>query len=355
MNRHENVVTQQEVADRAGVSRSIVSYVLNNGPRKVSDATRQRVMDAIQELGYRPNQHAQRLKQGSDAVKNMIGIVSGGQGYNILNRPYYNPVLAGLFDSAYQLNQHIRFFSFFEALKDPVFFNKNIHRDEISSLILLLPQMITATPGHEEILDTMIERIDNIVCLEDSIRDLPAVIFDRAAAAYMAVEHLIKLGHRRIAFLAIEDQRKLGYKQALLENNLPYDEALIRVLSAVGPSQSAYQQTLELLESGKTPTAIFTANDEAGIAAIAALHDSGLRVPDDVAITSIDDIELASMIRPALTTVNVPKHRMGTYAIQLLISQREILSANTASMVLPIELIVRDSCGANAPQRSHQT
>ncbi|MBI5958509.1 MAG: LacI family DNA-binding transcriptional regulator [Chloroflexi bacterium] len=351
MNKHENLVTQQDVAERAKVSRSVVSYVLNNGPRKVSEETRQRVMDAIQELGYRPNKHAQWLKQGSDAVKNTIGIVTGGQSYNILNRPYYNLVLAGLFDSAYQLDQHIRFFSFFEALKDPVFFNKNIHQDEISSLILLLPKMITDTPGHEEILEMMIERIDNIVCLEDSIKGLPAVIFDRAAAAYLAVEHLIKLGHQRIAFFAIDDQRKQGYRQALLEHNLPYDESLIRILSAVEPSQAAYRQTLELLDSGKTPTAIFAANDEAGIAAIAALHDRGLRVPDDVAIASIDDIELASMVRPALTTVNVPKRRMGMYAMQFLISQRGILSPHAASMVLPVDLIVRDSCGANSRHR----
>jgi LacI family transcriptional regulator len=347
MSKHEDMVTQQDVAERAKVSRSVVSYVLNNGPRNVSEETRQRVMEAIQELGYRPNKHAQRLKQGSDAVKNTIGIVTGGQSYNMLNRPYYNLVLAGLFDSAYRLNQHIRFFSFFEALTDPVFFNKNIHHDEISSLILLLPQLIADTPGHGDILETMIERIDNIICLEDSIRGLPAVIFDRAAAAYMAVEHLIQLGHRRIAFLAIEDQRKQGYRQALLENGLPYDESLIRVLSAEEPPRSAYRQTLDLLDSGQTPSAIFAANDEAGISAIAALHDRGLRVPDDVAITSIDDIELASMVRPALTTVNVPKRRMGTYAIQFLISQREILSPQAASMVLPIELIIRESCGAH--------
>lgn len=111
MDKQENIVTQYDVAERAGVSRSVVSYVLNNGPRKVSEETRQRVMDAIRELGYRPNKHAQRLKQGSDAVKNTIGVVTGGQSYNMLNRSYYNLVLAGLFDSAYQINQHIRFFS----------------------------------------------------------------------------------------------------------------------------------------------------------------------------------------------------------------------------------------------------
>lgn len=210
----------------------------------------------------------------------------------------------------------------------------------------MLPNLITKTLGHEAILDAIIERIDNIICLEDSIKGLPAVIFDRAAAARLAVEHLIGLGHRRIAFLAIDDQRKQGYKQAILENGLPYDERLIRILSDANPVDSAYRHTVDLIQTDEISTAIFTANDESAIAAIAALHDRGLRVPDNVAIASIDDIELASMIRPALTTVNVPKRRMGTYAIQFLISQRDILSPHSASMVLPVELIVRDSCGA---------
>jgi len=340
------MVTQEDVARRAGVSRAVVSYVLNDGPRKVSAETRQRVMAAIQELGYRPNKHAQRLKQGSGAAQNTIGIVTGGQSYNMLKRPYYNLVMAGLFDSAHQFNQRIHFFSFFDALKDPILFNKNIHPDEISSLILMLPKMITDTPGHEAILDAMIERIDHIICLEDSIWGLPAVIFDRAAAAYTAVEHLIGLGHRRIAFLAINDQRRQGYRQALLEHGLPYDESLIRVLTDTEPIESAYQHTTELFGSGCLATAIFTANAESAIAAIAALHDLGLRVPDDVAIASIDDIELASMVRPALTTVNVPKRRMGAYAIQFLLAQRDMPSPQAASMLLPIELIVRESCGA---------
>ncbi len=137
--------------------------------------------------------------------------------------------------------------------------------------------------------------------------------------------------------------------------HLPYDELLIRVLSPIEPARSAYQQTLERLESGPIPTAIFASNDEAGIAAMAALHDRGLRVPDDVAIASIDDIELASMVRPALTTVNIPKRRMGTYAIQFLISQRDVLSPQAASMVLPIDLIIRDSCGTRVQHRSSKT
>src|SRR5262245_51572414 len=136
------IVTQEDVAKYAGVSRAIVSYVLNNGPRKVSDDTRDRVLAAIQALGYRPNKHAQRLRSGNEFAQNSIGIIIGGKGYNLLERAYYSTILAGLFDSAHYLNQHIRFFSFFDALKDPIFFNKNIHPEEISSLLILLPSNI---------------------------------------------------------------------------------------------------------------------------------------------------------------------------------------------------------------------
>ena len=191
----------------AGVSRAIVSYVLNNGPRKVSDETRTRVLTAIRELGYRPNKYAQRLKLGANAAQNSIGIIAGGKGYNLLERPYYSVLLASLFDRAHYLNQHIRFFTFFEALEDPVFFNKNLHREEISSLILLLPASILEHPRHHIIMPQIIERIDNIICLERSIYNLPALSLDLPGAAQLAVEHLIGLGHRRIAFLSLSDDR----------------------------------------------------------------------------------------------------------------------------------------------------
>lgn len=340
-------VTQVDVARHAGVSRAVVSYVLNDGPRKVADETRQRVLDAIRELGYRPNKHAQRLKSSSHIAQNSIGIITGGHGYNLLERPYYNQILAGLFDTAHQLNHHIRFFSFFDALKDPVFFNKNVHPDEISSLILLLPSFIMNDPQNEDLLSEIINRIDNIICLEESILNLPTVLFDRAAAARLAVEHLIALGHQRIAFLAIHDERLMGYKQTLLEHNIPYDESLVRIIDAMYPLDTAYQLTIELSEGDDPPSAIFAANDESAISAISALQHYGLNVPEDIAIVSIDNIPLSRMVQPALTTVNVSTKEMATLAIQSLITQREFSRPQSSTMVLPIELIVRESCGSN--------
>jgi DNA-binding LacI/PurR family transcriptional regulator len=341
------IITQKDVAEQAGVSRGVVSYVINNGPREVAPETRERVLAAIQELGYRPNKYAQHLKLGGASARKSLGIVAGGQSFNVLERPYYNILLAGLFDEAHRLGQEVRFFSFFEALRDPVFFNKNIHRDEIASLILILPAMIATIPDYLKILDQIEERIDNVVCLEETIKDWPTVIFDRAMAARQAVEHLIKLGHQRIAFLAIQDARLTGYRQTLLDHNLPYDESLVFTPDPSHVLSSAYTATVEILQMHPRPTAIFAANDESAISAIAALHDHGVKVPQDIAIVSIDNINMSRFIRPSLTTVDVPIRRMASYAIQILLLHEQV--QQSASIVVPTELIIRESCGANSP------
>jgi LacI family transcriptional regulator len=343
----KEAVTQEDVAARAGVSRSVVSYVLNNGPRKVSEETRRRVLEAIQELGYRPNEHAQRLKQGSEAAQNSIGILTGGKGYNQLERPYYSVILSGLYDYAYQQHHQISFLAYWEALKDPVFFNKHIHEEEISSLILILPSLIPNKKEDEKLLKQIIARIPHIVCLEETIMDIPAVMFDRAEAARLAMNHLIKLGHQRIAFVAINDQRLLGYKQSLMEANLPYDDSLVNFLEpAHPPVQSSYDIVMRLIDSNKDLTAIFTATDEAAIGAMAAISDCGKRVADDIALVSIDNIDMAAMLRPALTTVDIPKRSLARFAIQSLMNQIEFPNQGQVSTILPTKLIVRQSCGA---------
>ena len=255
-----NRVNQNDVARLAGVSRSVVSYVLNNGPRKVSEETRKRVLDAIEELGYRPNEHAQRLKQGSDAAVNSIGIITGGVGYNLMERPYYHIVLSGLYEHAYQQGQQISFLAYWDALKDPIFFNKHIHEQEISSLIIMLPSLIPQSEEDEKLLAKIVDRIPWIVCLEEPILDLPTVTFDRADAARKATEHLIKLGHKRIACVGINDERHTGYRLTLLEHDLEYDETLIDFIEpSFTPTQSAYRIISKLISDKADFSAIFTA------------------------------------------------------------------------------------------------
>ena len=341
----DRIITQSDVARRAGVSRGVVSYVINNGPREVAPETRNRVLAAIQELGYHPNKYAQRLKRGASAARKSLGIIAGGQSFNVLERPYYNIILAGLFEEAHRLGMEVRFFSFFDALTDPVYFNKKIHPDEISSLVMILPAMITENHDYVEILDQIASRVNNVVCLEEPIRGWPTVIFDRAAAARQAMEHLLKLGHERIAFLAIPDARLSGYKQTLMEHNLPYDELLIFIPDSTDMLTSAYVMTEKILQLQPRPTAIFAANDEIAISAIAALRDHGMRVPMDFAVVSIDDIGIAALMRPSLTTVHVPKKEMAAYALQMLLLQEQMKGQQSASIVVPTELIIRESCG----------
>ena len=347
MDHQAKIVTQKDVAKHAGVSRSVVSYVLNDGPRNVAPETRDRVLEAIEKLGYHPNKNAQRLKLGGNSARCCLGIVAGGQSFNVLERSYYNAILSGLFEEAHRMGQEVRFFSFFEALTDPVFFNKNIHPDEISSLVLILPTMITPNPHYNRILDQIAKRIDNVVCLEETIKGWPTVIFDRALAAQQAVEHLIHLGHQHIAHLGIRDARLTGYRQSLEKHGLTYDDKLVAIPNPSDILASSYKLTKALFQQNPRPTAIFTASDEIAISAMAALKDQGLRIPQDVAITSIDNIDLASMVRPSLTSVNVPKRRMASLAMQVLMMEQKFEDRQDASIILPTELIVRESCGAH--------
>jgi LacI family transcriptional regulator len=344
--RRERPVTQQEVADRAGVSRAVVSYVINNGPRFVTEETRQRVLQAIEALGYRPNKFAQGLKlRPGDQARGQIGIIMGGNS-EILRRPYFAALLAGIYREAQRVQRQIRFVTFLEELLDPVFFNKNLHPEEISGLIMFAPYLALQDPRALDLITRVRARIDNIVSLETRVADLPTVFFDRAAAACQAVEHLIRLGHSRIAFSGAPDERLDGCRQALLAHGLPFDPALTQPLGLHNLPEEGYQSVEALFRLPQPPTALFTASDDVAIGALAALHDHGLRCPDDLAIVSIDDTELAALVRPALTTIHVPKESIGIHALRILDTYAAYPDSPPASVVLPTELIVRQSCGS---------
>lgn len=336
-------VTREDVAKLAGVSTAVVSYVLNNGPRPVAEETRARVLKAIEELGYRPNKYAQSLKTKNNPATRQIGIVMGGKG-EILLRPYYADILYGIYDEAYRQEQRIRFLHFFEELHAPILFNELVHPEEISALILLAPDLSPSNPQNQALLERMLDRITNVVCLEQTIANVPAVIFDRADAARKAVNHLIRLGHQRIGYIGNTDERLEGYRQTLFQHGLPFDEKLVK--KTTNFPEQGYEQTFHLLQLTQPPTALFAASDETAFGVLKALHEHGLNVPNDIALVSIDDIELAAYIQPALTTVRVPRRQMGIYALHMLAMHEAYPNIQPASMVLPTELIVRRSCGA---------
>ncbi len=165
--------------------------------------------------------------------------------------------------------------------------------------------------------------------------------------AHDAVSHLISLGHRRIGFLGALDERLTGYRNALYGQDLPYDKRLINRSGGGNSPADGYRQALQAMEADVKPTAFFACSDEVAMGAICALDTLGLAVPDDVAIVSVDAIEFADYYRPRLTSVCVPKAQMGAYAVRMLHDHSSQPQDPPVSVVLPTELIVRESCGAH--------
>ncbi len=337
-------VTQEDVARHAGVSRGVVSYVVNNGPRQVAPETRERVLKAIEELGYRPNKHAQRLmrKQGDSIADKQLGLVLTDP--SIWRRPYYGSILAGIHKTAHAQNCHIRFIRFFEELRNPVLFNELVHEEEISGLLLMsLDQVITGEQD-KQLIRQIQTRIKNIVCIEWEWEDLPSVNFNRAEATYKATRHLIELGHQTIFYVGQEDNRVLGFRQACLENKIT---ASIYFVTPRANMSASYDMAEILLAQPQRPSAITAGCDEVAIGLLKAFTDKGVRVPQDIALASIDNIPVASYLTPALTTVEVPQTDLGRMAVEMLINRTKQPDMPAASLLLPVKLIIRDSSGAS--------
>ena len=350
----EKRITQKDVARHADVSTAVVSYVINNGPRSVSAETRARVLQAIEELDYRPNKYAQMLMRSQsepERAVRQIGVVVGGDS-SMFTRPFYAAILSGIYAEAHRLQIRVRFLQFLDDLTDPVLFNELIHPEEVSGILLFAFEGdFSSEPEEVAVRETtllkIVARIDNVICLERKWGNLPAVIFDREKAAYVAVSHLISLGHSRIGFLGAPDDRLSGYRNALLEHGLPYNANLVTDLCGHNSPEDGFHQATKAMGGQTQPTAFFACSDEVAVGAIGALKEMGLHVPEDVAIASVDDIEFADLYDPRLTSVYVPKAQMGAYAVRMLHDQSGQPSDPAVSVVLPTELIVRESCGAH--------
>jgi len=345
--------TQKDVANRAGVSTSIVSYVINNGPRSVSEETRQRVLQAIEELGYRPyaqRQLVMREKWGSREIV-QFGVILGGTVTMMLRSMFYGEVLAGIYQEAFQNSKRIRFLQFWEELKDPVLFNDLIHPDEVSGLILISLHQALKSEEDIALLDRISERVDCIVCAEDNARRFPVVTYDLPDAAHKAVSHLISLGHERIAYIGGPDRRVEGYRNALFDAGLTYDPALVFHPGIVNNAAEGFAGAPLAMAVSPRPTAIFTANDEVASGVISYLYQHRIRVPQDNAIVGVDDVDMASYLTPPLTTVRLPKMELGRQVVKMLIERARQDDPTPISMVLPSELVIRESCGSRIKQR----
>ncbi len=342
-------ITMKDVAERAGVSPTTVSFIMNEKTEiAIPDETRQRVMEAVRELGYVRNAAGRRLASGKSHT---LGFV--------LPSAEHIRVDATIPQFLYSLNEvcHQHNFNLLvhavENPSRPDAYVDLVTANEIDGLFIVNPR------EDDRQIDTLLD--SGFPIIADPGRKHPracGVGWDNFGAARTAVRHLIGLGHRRIgcinygqaSFLSVT-ARCNGYRSALEEAGIEYDDSL--VCWANFSHESGYASAAELLERTEAPTAIFAGNDTVAIGAVAALRERGLRIPEDVALASIDDIPSARFMSPALTTVRVPARDFGRVAGEMLIKLVCGEHPDPARVYLPTELIVRESCGGNPGKRDH--
>ena len=332
------MVTRDDVARRAGVSPSTVSYVINNGPRPVSDAAKTRVLQAVKELGYRPNAVARNLRRQRTSI---LGLVIP----DIIN-PYFAQVAQGIEAVAFERDYTVIFchtkYSRDQELKyfDQLFVER-------AAGVLWVPATGDPEPAHR-----LVEYGLPVVMMDRVLEGIrvPAVVADNYRGGFLATEHLIALGHRRIGciarpvLLSHSQERIQGYQAALEKHGIPLDD---RLIAAGGYRlENGYEAIQYLLGLDQPPTAVFTYNDIMAIGAIRALRERGLHVPRDFSVVGYDDIPDAAYSCPALTTVRQAKYEMGLKGIELLlrIMDGEIVSPQTETRVA-VELVVRETTG----------
>ncbi len=341
----KKTVTQNDVAKAAGVTRSMVSYVINgNSGRSVAPETRENILRVIEELGYRPNKAAQALQLGNVAfaAKN-IGVVLPYS--SIFLRPFYTEILEGIFTAAHENNYNVKFIRFFDELKDPVLFNELIHPESIGSLILLAINLVARTPEVEKILEKTRQLIKKTVCVEWKIDGLTSVVFDRQEAAKKATEYLIKKGYSDIAYIGQNDERVFGVQQALLQHNLNAVQRYFYLAEGFN-MQAGYDgmKSIAQKNGNSFPRALVCGSDEVAVGAMNYLNENGIKIPQEVAIISIDNIELAAYTNPPLTTTNVQKKAMGYRAVEMIINDSVGQGDKAVCITLPTEIIERKSC-----------
>ena len=334
------MATIKEVAQRAGVSIRTVSRVLNDNPH-VANATRERVLSIIEELDFRPNAAARYMRTGQSQL---IGFLTDEVAQNVFS---YDLII-GAQQAAWE---HEKLLFLLNTGNDPQVETQamNMMRDH------QVEGIIYATMYHRQIKGSQFpEDIPAILvnCFADD-RSLPSIVPDEIGGGRLATETLLKHGHRRVGFVNVAAKepaplgRLEGYRQALANYGIPYDEALVRFIEEPfeGIATSTYDCVLSLLQMSDPPTGIFCFNDMMALGAYDAVRKSNLRIPEDVAIVGFDNVEiLAAQIHPPLTTIELPTFEMGQLAVEMLLGKVDITQDDQpVQRIIECPLIVRRS------------
>ncbi|RDY23389.1 LacI family DNA-binding transcriptional regulator [Romboutsia maritimum] len=328
-------ITIKDVAKKAGVSISTVSRVINDS-KPVTDEVKQKVLDVIKETGYIPNPLARSLVTKKSQL---IGVIVPE-----VSDSFVNEILNGIEEIAKMYD--------YDILLANTYSDKE---QELKSINLLRAKQVEGIVMISWILDEdHINYIQNCgmpaTYISKTARDFDiyTVSTSNKEATYDMTNYLIGKGHEKIAFVmtsqddtVLEMERLSGYEKALSENNINLDNSLIKHGGTT--YEGGYKSMKELLEDGIIPHAAFVTGDEAAIGAINAICDAGYKVPEDISVTGFNDVKIAKMYRPKLTTVYQPLYDMGAVAIRMVIKLINKEPIDGKKIELPYRIIERES------------
>ncbi len=327
----------------AGVSRTTVSFVLNKiEGASISDRTRERVLWAAKRLAYHPNAAGRKLVRGKSDT---LGLVLCQSPEQVFADAFLPRVVFGVEQAAMQEHFHV-------LLKpvepgEPEGYTRLIHENHVDGILLSGPRQDDA-----EIRRLHADGVPIMLLGQLPNTELAFVDIDAESGAACALDHLLDIGHTRVAMITnaslsyvSAQQRRAGYLRALASRNIQADEALIREGNYT--PASGYQAMMDLLHETPRPTAVFVSSDVVALGAILAARRSGLAIPGDLAIVGFDDIPMAEYFDPPLTTIRLPAYGLGWTAAKRLIRLIRGERLEQWGQLLDSELIVRQSSGMN--------
>ncbi len=325
--------TYLEISQLSGVSMSTISRVLNNSP-EVTQKTRDKVLSAMESLGYSTAEyHITANTRSSNLI--IFNIPS-------LDNPFYSLIIQGAKASA---SRHQ--------------YNLLINETELTGLTVdsfldLVKKakaagVITTNYIEASILQKIADVVTLVQCCEcDKTLGIPFVTVDDVTAARSAVNHLISLGQKNIAFVngpvyyKYARDRLQGYIEALENAQMPIDNSLIIQLSEINYDM-AVSAIMQVLGSQNRPNAFFCASDVYAAAVIKAARKSNLNVPEDITVIGFDNVEISSMCNPSITTVNQPRYQLGFLSCEMLVNNFTNEDNPMKSVYLETELLIRES------------
>ncbi|WLR51409.1 LacI family DNA-binding transcriptional regulator [Bacillus tianshenii] len=332
------MVTIYDIAKKTGVSVTTVSKVLNDYD-DVSQKTKKKILEAVEELGYLPNSHARTLTTKKSWTIGVVFVESLGIG---MKHPFFSAVI-----ESFRKNVETEGY-------DLLFASRNIGNKKKSYLKHFQYRgvdgvvIVCSTYNDEQVQELIDNPLPTVVI--DLQSDKSSVVYsDNISGSQLAVEYLYSLGHRKIAHIAghpstyAGEQRQIGFIQAMKDLNLSVPEEYI-VDGKYFSRDSGYEAMKKLLQLNSPPTAIFAAGDNLAIGAIESIRDSGYEVPRDFSIVGFDDIELSQYVNPPLTTIKQNTDIIGKEAAKLLIKQIINNGKNVESISVPVHLVTRKSC-----------